>query len=216
MKLYGYYRSSTTYRVRIALNLKGIAFETVPVNLLTGEHREGPYAAVNPHGRVPALRLDDGTTLSQSPAILEYLDEAYPDPPLLPVDPLGRARVREVTALIACDMHPLNNSGVLAYLKGPLGQEQAAVDAWFLHWMEAGLRSVERLLRPGPFALGDRPTLADLLLVPQIFNARRFAVPLDAYPKILAVEAACAELPAFRDAAPGLQPDAPPEQRPAG
>lgn len=215
MTLYGYYRSSTSYRVRIALNLKGVAYETVPVNLLAGEHRGAAYAAVNPQMRVPTLVLDDGTILSQSPAILEYLDEAYPDPPLLPSDPLTRAKVRAGAALIACDMHPVNNSGVLAYLKGPLGQDQGAVDAWFLHWIASGLQLLERLLEPGPFAFGVRPTLADLYLVPQLFNARRFAVALDAYPRILAVEAACADLAAFRKAAPALQPDAPDERRPA-
>ena len=213
MKLYGYWRSSTTYRVRIALNLKGLAYETAPVNLLAGEHREAAYAAVNPHRRVPALHLDDGAILTQSPAILEYLDEAYPDPPLLPADPLARAKVRAVAALIACDIHPVNNSGVLTYLKDPLGQDGPAIDAWVRHWTASGLASVERLVEPGPFAFGPWPTLADLCIAPQLYNARRFAVPLEAYPRLLAVEAACSELPAFRDAAPGLQPDAPPEQR---
>jgi maleylacetoacetate isomerase len=212
VRLYGYYRSSTTYRVRIALNLKGVAYETEPVNLLAGEHREAAYAAVNPHRRVPSLRLDDGTTLSQSPAILEYLDEVYPEPPLLPADPVARAKVRAVAALIACDIHPVNNSGVLAFLKDPLGQDQSAVDAWVRHWTAAGLASVERLVEPGPFAFGPRPTLADLCIVPQLYNARRFAVALEAYPGLLGVEAACAELAAFRDAAPSLQPDALPEQ----
>ncbi len=207
MKLYTYFRSSAAYRVRIALNLKGVAYEAVPVNLLKGEQRDEAYGAVNPQKRVPSL--DIGTTvLIQSPAILEYLDEVYPDPPLLPVGAVNRAKVRAVASLIGCDIHPLNNSGTLAYLKNRLGQDQAAVDEWYAHWVREGFDTIEALIEPGPYAFGSRITLADVYLVPQVFNARRFNVPLDAYPKIAAVDEACAALTAFQDAAPANQPDA--------
>ena len=206
MRLFTYFRSSAAYRVRIALHLKGVAYESVPVNLLEGEQRKADYKAVNPQGRVPAL--DIGTaTLIQSPAILEYLDEVYPEPPLLPVGAATRAKVRAVASLIGCDIHQLNNSGTLAYLKNRLGHDQAAADAWYAHWVREGFDAVESLIEPGPYAFGARVTLADLYLVPQVFNARRFNVPLDAYPKIAGVDAACAMLKAFQDAAPARQPD---------
>ena len=207
MRLYTYFRSSAAYRVRIALNLKGVAYEAVPVNLLKGEQRQEGYRAVNPQQRVPSLDTG-GATLIQSPAILEYLDEAYPEPPLLPVGAANRAKVRAVASLIACDIHPLNNSGVLAYLKTRLGHDQAAADEWYAHWVREGFDAVEALIEPGPYAFGSRVTLADVYLVPQVFNARRFNVPLDAYPKIAAVDEACAALTAFQDAAPANQPDA--------
>jgi maleylacetoacetate isomerase/maleylpyruvate isomerase len=207
MKLYTYFRSSAAYRVRIALNLKGVSYETVPVNLLKGEQREAGYQAVNPQKRVPALDID-GATLIQSPAILEYLDEVYPEPPLLPMGAVNRAKVRAIASLIACDIHPLNNSGTLGYLKNRLGHDQAAADEWYAHWVREGFDAIEALLGPGPYAFGPKITLADVYLVPQVFNARRFSVPLDAYPKILAVDAACAELRAFQDAAPDSQSDA--------
>ena len=207
MRLYTYFRSSAAYRVRIALNLKGVAYEAVPVNLLKGEQRQEGYRAVNPQQRVPSLDTG-GATLIQSPAILEYLDEVYPEPPLLPVGAANRARVRAVASLIACDIHPLNNSGVLAYLKTRLGHDQAAADEWYAHWVREGFDAVEALIEPGPYAFGSRVTLADVYLVPQVFNARRFNVPLDAYPKIAAVDEACAALTAFQDAAPANQPDA--------
>ena len=205
--LYTYFRSSAAYRVRIALALKGVAYASAPVNLLKGEQKSPGYAAVNPQRRVPSLDIGDAVLL-QSPAILEYLDEVHPDPPLLPVGAAHRARVRAVCSIIACDIHPLNNSGTLAYLKGPLGHDQAAADAWYAHWVREGFEAIERLLEPGPFAFGSRVTLADVYLVPQVFNARRFNVSLDAYPKIASVDAACAALDAFRAAAPGNQPDA--------
>jgi maleylacetoacetate isomerase/maleylpyruvate isomerase len=205
--LYTYFRSSAAYRVRIALALKGIAYASAPVNLLKGEQKSPGYEAVNPQRRVPSLDIGD-TVLLQSPAILEYLDEVHPDPPLLPVGAAQRARVRAVCSIIACDIHPLNNSGTLAYLKGPLGHDQAAADAWYAHWVREGFEAIERLLDPGPFAFGSRVTLADVYLVPQVFNARRFHFSLDAYPKIASVDAACAALDAFRAAAPGNQPDA--------
>ncbi|HZB61166.1 MAG TPA: maleylacetoacetate isomerase [Microvirga sp.] len=207
MRLYTYFRSSAAYRVRIALNLKGVAYEAVPVNLLKGEQRQEGYRAVNPQQRVPSLDIG-GATLIQSPAILEYLDEVYPEPPLLPVGAANRARVRAVASLIACDIHPLNNSGTLGYLKTKMGHDQAAADEWYAHWVREGFDTIEALIEPGPYAFGSRITLADVYLVPQVFNARRFNVPLDAYPKIAAVDAACAALKAFQDAAPASQPDA--------
>jgi maleylacetoacetate isomerase/maleylpyruvate isomerase len=207
MKLYTYFRSSAAYRVRIALNLKGIRYDSVPVNLLKGEHAGDAYAAVNPHRRVPALDVGEAV-LVQSPAILEFIDESYPEPPLLPVGALSRARVRAVCALVACDIHPLNNSGTLAYLKRRFGQDQAAVDAWYVHWVQQGFEAIEQMIAPGPFAFGSRPSLADVYLVPQVFNARRFNVPLEPYPKIAAVDRACADLEPFRAAAPDRQPDA--------
>lgn len=207
MRLYGYFRSSAAYRVRIALNLKGIGFESIPINLLKGEQGSENYLSVSPQGRVPALDTGDAILL-QSPAILEYLEEVYPDPPLLPANPLDRARVRAVAGIIGCDVHPLNNVGVTNYLKERLGQDREGIVAWADHWIRQGFDAVERMLRPGPYAFGAEPTLADLYLVPQVFSARRFHVPLDAYPRIVAVEAACAELDAFQAAAPARQPDA--------
>lgn len=210
MKLYTYFRSSAAYRVRIALNLKAVACDMAPVHLVRdgGEHKMPAYRAINPQMRVPSLELDDGTVIVQSPAILEYLDEAYPDPPLLPKDPVTRAHVRAVAAIVGCDIHPLNNSGTLGYLKRELGQEQPALDTWYAHWVTVGFEAIEQLIRPGPYAFGDTVSLADLYIVPQVFNARRFNVPLDAFPKIAAVDEACATILAFIDAAPENQPDA--------
>ena len=207
MKLYTYFRSSAAYRVRIALNLKQVPYDPVAVNLIRGEHATEAYAAVNPQKRVPTLDIGE-TVLLQSPAILEYLDETYPEPPLLPLGAVARARVRAVCALIACDIHPLNNSGTLAYLKQRLGQDRSAVEAWYAHWVRAGFDAIERMLEPGPFAFGSHPTLADVYVVPQVFNARRFNLPLEAYPGITAVEEACATLEAFQAAAPDRQADA--------
>ena len=207
MKLYTYFRSSAAYRVRIALNLKGVAYDSVSINLLTGEQREEGYRAINPQGRVPSLDIGVAT-LIQSPAILEYLDECYPEPPLLPVGAVNRAKVRAVSSLIGCDIHPLNNSGTIAYLKKRLGHDQATADEWYAHWVREGFDAIERLIEPGRYAFGSRITLADVYLVPQVFNARRFNVSLDAYPKIAAVDAACAGHKAFQEAAPASQPDA--------
>lgn len=207
MKLYTFFRSSAAYRVRIALNLKGLSYDAAFISLPKNEQRQPDYMAINPQGRVPTLDRD-GTVLIQSPAILEYLEETHPEPPLLPRDPVTRAKVRAVAAVIGCDIHPLNNSGTLAYLKGRMGQDEAAVNAWYAHWVVEGFRAIERLVEPGPFAFGDRPTLADIYLVPQVYNARRFKVPLDDYPKIAAVDAACGEVDAFKAAAPEKQPDA--------
>ncbi|MCG7394682.1 maleylacetoacetate isomerase [Microvirga sp. ACRRW] len=207
MKLYTYFRSSAAYRVRIALNLKGVPYESVPVNLLKGEQREEAYGAVNPQKRLPALDIG-GTVLTQSPAILEYLDEAYPEPPLLPVGAVNRAKVRAVASIIGCDIHPLNNLGPLNYLKKKLGHDQTSADAWYAHWVREGFDAIEALIEPGPYCFGQRVSLADIYLVPQVFNARRFDISLSNYPKIVAVDAACAELSAFQDAAPERQPDA--------
>ncbi len=207
MRLYGYFRSSAAYRVRIALALKGLSWETVPVNLLKGEQLRDEYRRINPQGRVPSLDIGEHI-LIQSPAILEYLEEVHPQPPLLPRDPLARARVRAACALIACDIHPLNNLSVLSYLKRNFGQEQPAIDAWYVHWVTEGFKALEQMLSPGPFAFGDKPTLADVYLVPQVYNARRFKVPLEIFPKIVAADAACNEIEAFRAAAPEKQPDA--------
>jgi maleylacetoacetate isomerase len=207
VRLYSYFRSTTSYRARIGLNLKGLSYDQVPINLLKGEQNEPAYTNVNPQGRVPALDIG-GTVLIQSPAILEYLEEVYPEPALLPADPVRRAKIRGVCAVIACDIHPLNNSGPLAFLRNKLGQDQAAVDTWFTHWVSRGLAAVETLVEPGPYAFGDRVTLADVYIVPQVFSARRFKVPLDDYPKVVAIEAACAAIDAFRAAAPENQPDA--------
>jgi maleylacetoacetate isomerase len=207
VRLYSYFRSSAAYRVRIALNLKGVAYEQVPINLLKGEQAGERYAAVNPQKRVPALDLG-AAVLIQSPAILEYLDEVYPEPPLLPMGAVQRARVRAVAALVGCDIHPLNNVGPLRYLKHQLRHEQGEIDAWYRHWIEEGFAAVEALIGPGPFAFGDRVSLADVYLVPQVYNARRFNVPLGRFPRIAGIDAACAALKAFSDAAPEQQPDA--------
>jgi maleylacetoacetate isomerase len=207
MRLYTYFQSSAAYRVRIALNLKGLTYESIPVNLLKREQSAPDYAAVNPQGRVPSLETG-GTVLVQSPAILEYLEETHPEPPLLPSDPVARARVRAACALIGCDIHPLNNLAVLRYLKRQLGQEQAAIDAWYVHWIVEGFDALEKLIGQGPFAFGPRPTLADVYLVPQVANARRLKISLDRWPRIAAADAACAGLEPFAAAAPERQPDA--------
>jgi maleylpyruvate isomerase len=166
------------------------------------------YRAVNPQKRVPALALDSGEILIQSLAIIEYLDEVHPRPPLLPSDPIERARVRAVSQIIACDIHPLNNTSAMNYLKGPLKHDQAAADEWYRHWVTQGFDAIEPVLRPGPYAFGANVTMADLCLVPQVFNARRFKVDIGRYPKIAAVDAACLKLPAFDKARPENQPDA--------
>ena len=207
MRLYTYFRSSAAYRVRIALNLKGAPYESVPVNLLKSEQREDAFGAVNPQKRLPALDIG-GAILIQSPAILEYLDEVYPEPPLLPIGAVTRAKVRAVASIVGCDIHPLNNLGPLRYLKNTLGHDQAAVDEWYAHWVREGFDAIETLLAPGPYCFGSQVTLADVYLVPQVFNARRFNISVAAYPKIAAVDAACTELRAFQDAAPERQPDA--------
>ena len=207
MKLYTFFRSSASYRVRIALNLKGIPYDAAFISLPKNEQTQPDYLNVNPQGRVPTLDVDGGI-LIQSPAILEYIEEVYPEPPLLPRDLMARAKIRAVSAVVGCDIHPLNNSGTLAYLKGRMGQDETAVNAWYAHWVEEGFKAIEPLIEPGPFAFGGAPSLADIYLVPQVYNARRFKVPLAAFPKIAAVDAACGEIEAFKAASPERQPDA--------
>ncbi|HEY4920188.1 MAG TPA: maleylacetoacetate isomerase [Xanthobacteraceae bacterium] len=209
MKLYSFFRSSAAYRTRIALNLKGIAYETVSVHLTKGGGRQfaPEYRVINPQARVPALVVDGGV-LTQSLAIIEYLDETHPEPPLLPSDPIARAHVRAIAQAIACDIHPLNNTSPLFYLKNTLKHDQETINAWYAHWVTVGFAAIEALLRPGPYAYGAQVGLADVCLVPQVANARRFNVPLDQFPKIVAVDAACLKLPAFDKARPENQPDA--------
>ena len=210
MKLYSYFRSSAAYRVRIALNLKGIAYETAPIHLVKdgGHNRRPEYRAVNPQMRVPALVISSGEVLIQSLAIIDYLDETHPNPPLLPKDPIARARARSLAEIVACDIHPLNNTSPLRYLKRVMHQEQSAIDAWYHHWVTEGFEALEALVGPGPYCCGSDVTIADICLVPQVYNARRLKVPLDKFPKIVAIDAACLALPAFDRARPENQPDA--------
>ncbi|MDC7712658.1 maleylacetoacetate isomerase [Vogesella sp. LYT5W] len=208
--LYGYFRSSAAYRVRIALNLKGLAYAQAPVSLLRGEQRGADYLALNPQGLVPAL-LDKGVLLTQSLAICEYLDEAYPDSArLLPDSAVARAQVRAVAQAIACDIHPLNNLRVLNYLKAELGQGEDARNGWYRYWVATGFAALEQQLAgsAGLCCFGDTPTLADVCLLPQVFNAQRFAVDMDAYPLLARIAANLDALPAFADAHPSRQPDA--------
>jgi len=210
LKLYTYFRSSAAFRVRIALNLKGLAVESAFVHLAKGEHLQPAYRAVNPQGLVPALQVD-GALLAQSIAIMEYLEETHPQPPLLPTDPLGRARVRGLSLIVACEIHPLNNPRALKYVKNVLGHGQDEVDAWYRHWIADGLAKLEAELgRPGTgrHSHGDTPTMADCCLVPQIFNAQRFNCDLAPYPTVMRVFEACMQLDAFDRAQPGKQADA--------
>jgi len=209
MKLHGYFRSSAAYRVRIALNLKGLGAEHLPHHLRKGEQRAPAYLALNPQGLVPALEDDAGAILTQSLAIIEWLDETHPNPPLLPKDPLRRARVRAFALAIACDTHPVQNLKVLARLR-ELGLAEEKVLDWAGWVNREGLSACETLVarEPGPFCFGDTPTLADLCLVPQLGNARRFGVDVSAFPRLLGAETAAKALPAFVDAAPEQQPDA--------
>lgn len=211
MELYNYFRSSASYRVRIALALKGLDYDYKAVHLVKGEQTAESYAAVSASRLVPLLR-DGDHVFTQSLAIIEYLDETHPEPPLLPADPAGRARVRALALDIACEIHPLNNLRVLQYLTQELGVSGAQKDAWYAHWVALGLQAVEDSLARSPdtgrFCHGDTPGLADCCLVPQVFNARRFNCALDAYPTITRIVAACEQLPAFQQAAPSAQPDA--------
>jgi maleylpyruvate isomerase len=213
MQLYSYFRSSAAYRVRIALNLKGIAYDYAPIHLLKdgGQQLAQAYMCLNPTALVPTL-VDDGAVLVQSMAIIEYLDETSPEPSLLPGGPLDRARVRALAQTIACDIHPLNNLRVLRYLKRELHVPDDARDAWYRHWVQAGLLALETMLAESPhtgkYCHGNTPTLADICLVPQLFNARRLNCDLQAMPTVRRIDAACQELPAFVQAAPENQPDA--------
>ncbi|MEM6640048.1 MAG: maleylacetoacetate isomerase [Pseudomonadota bacterium] len=213
-RLWTYWRSTAAYRVRIALNLKGIDYESVPVDLVRdgGQQRAPDYLAVNPQGLIPALAID-GQVLTQSTAIIEYLEDAHPWPALLPARPLEKARVRAIAATIACDVHPLNNLRVLQYLSGPLGVTSEARQTWYENWIAAGFQALEARLcddpATGKFCHGDQPGLADILLVAQMYNAHRFKCDVSAYPTLNRIEASCLALPAFDAARPENQPEAP-------
>jgi len=210
MKLYNYFRSSASFRVRIALHLKGLPFEYLPVHLAKGEHKLDAYAAVSADQLVPMLELDDGTRLSQSMAIIEYLDETQGGASLLPPDVRGRARVRALAQSIACEIHPLNNLRVLKYLSKDLGVSEDVKNTWYRHWVRDGLESFERQLAampPSTYCHGETPTLADCCLVPQIFNGKRFNVNLEGLPRTMAVFDACMKLEAFQKAQPSACPD---------
>lgn len=209
MRLYSYWRSSAAYRVRIALNLKGLPYETVSISLAPGiaEHRADAYRAINPQMLVPFLQ-DGDLGIAQSMAILEYLEEAYPEFPLLPAGEPLRSRVRGFCNLIACDIHPLNNLRVQQYIRDELGADKNAGRDWYVHWVHEGFAPLEELASDGPYAFGETLTLADVMLVPQMYNARRFEVPLDRFPKLVGIVDSCNELGAFKKAAPEQQPDA--------
>jgi maleylpyruvate isomerase len=211
MKLYGFFRSGTSHRLRIALNLKGIAHEQVAVDLRREQHLTDAYKAINPQQLVPVLDVD-GQLMTQSPAILEWLEERHPDPPLLPSAAHDRAHVRALAAIVGCDIHPVNNRRILEALRHRFGADEAAVDDWCGTWIGAGFDSFQALVEArghrGPFSFGDRPTLADVYLVPQIESARRFKVDLSRWPRLMAIDEACAGLEPFRRAAPAVQPDA--------
>jgi len=209
MQLHSYFNSSTSFRVRIALALKAVSYDMLPVNLRTGEQRADDYTALNPSAGVPLLQ-DDDFTLSQSLAIIDYLDAKFPQPRLIPLEPVARARVLEFSLGIACDIHPVNNLRILQYLMRELGTSEAQKQAWYQHWVALGLAAAEQQLAQhghGRFCFGDQPTLADCCLIPQIANARRMNCPLGAYPRLMAVDAHCMSLSAFQAAAPGNQAD---------
>ncbi len=209
MKLYSYWRSTTSYRVRAALNLKGVAYDLVPVDLLAGDQRAADYTALNPGKGVPSLVLDDGTVLTQSMAILDWLDTTYPEPRLIPADPLARARVLAAAYTVAMDIHPVNNLRVVGHLKGQYDATPEQAQAWMIHWMEEGFTALEALLPQGPsFAFGEAPDIADLCIAAQAYNAHRWGVDLAAYPKTARIEKACLAVPAIRAAHPDQQPDA--------
>ena len=213
MQLYNYFRSSASYRVRIALQIKGLAYDCLPVHLVKGEHKDPQYASRIGDALVPTLVTDGGTALSQSMAIIEYLDETHPTPALLPATPLARARVRALAQMVACDIHPLNNLRVLQYLEREWDIPADGREAWARHWMEQGLDAFEALVADNPatgqFCHGDAPGLADCCLVPQLYNARRFGLDVARWATLARIEQACQALPAFAAAAPEAQPDAP-------
>ncbi|WP_306253007.1 maleylacetoacetate isomerase [Parvularcula sp. IMCC14364] len=212
MKLYNYWRSGTSYRVRIALQLKGISYEYEAVDLRTAAHKSQEFLSLNPQGLVPSLVLDDGTTLSQSPAIIEYLEERYTDRPLLPADPAARAQVRAMAAVIGCDIHPLNNLRILKYLRGDLRLDQNQTDIWAQRWISDGFSALEAMLAAdssrGDFCHANQPGLVECYLLPQIYSARRFNQDMSAFPALCDIEKACMELAAFEKAFPENQPDA--------
>ena len=208
MQLYSYFRSSASYRVRIALNLKGIDHGVIPVNLVAGEQHTDNYRQRNPLGLVPAL-ITGNSTITQSTAILEWLEERHPAPPLYPKDATQRAHVRARCQLIACEIHPLNNLRVLKYLKSELEQEEDAVRRWYAHWVKKGFSALETTLPGAGFVNGETPGMLEVFLVPQVYNAERFNVPMESFPRIRALQARCHSLPAFQRAHPDAQPDAP-------
>ena len=211
MRLYSFFRSSAAYRVRIALNVKGVAYETVSVNLPGAEHLAAEFRALNPQATIPTLEDDDGTVLWQSLAIIEYLDARFPSPRLIPAEPVARARVQALAQLIACEMHPLNNLRVLKYLRGELKLDDAAVNKWYSHWIAEAFGPLETLVARfsgGRYCFGDAVSLADVCLVPQMFNSRRFNCDVTPYPTLVRIAAGLEAEPAFAAAAPHLQPDA--------
>jgi maleylpyruvate isomerase len=211
LQLHNFFRSGTSHRLRIALNLKGLDYQYVAVSLAKQEHLSAAYKALNPQGLVPTL-VDGEQVLTQSPAIIEWLEERHPTPPLLPINPEDRARVRALAALVGCDIHPINNRRILEYLRNTMGCDDAAINTWCATWINAGFAALEALLvadtNRGDFCFGGTPTLADVYLVPQVESARRFKVALNPYPAIAAIDQACARLDAFQKAAPANQPDA--------
>jgi maleylpyruvate isomerase len=210
MKLYDFFRSGTSHRLRIALNLKGLSYEQVAIDLRKEQHLGADYKSINPQQLVPALDIG-GTVLTQSPAIIEWLEERYPTPALLPADLLERAQVRALAAVVGCDIHPVNNRRILEALRHRFAADDAAINDWCATWIASGFDALEALVRAngrGPFAFGAQPTLADVYLVPQIESARRFKVDLNRWPRLMEVNAACGQLEAFSRAAPGAQPDA--------
>lgn len=211
MTLYGFFRSGTSYRTRIALNLKGLTYDQVTLDIRSGRHRQPDFLAINPQGLVPAL-VTEKATLIQSPAILEWLEEVYPDPPLLPKEPLARAHVRALAAIIGCDIHPVNNLRILNALKSRFGADDTVVADWCGTWIKAGFEALEAMLKAdgtrGTFCYGGKPSLADAYLIPQVSNAHRFKVNMAPFPLIAQVDAACRALDAFARAAPEKQPDA--------
>jgi maleylacetoacetate isomerase/maleylpyruvate isomerase len=211
MKLYTYFRSSAAFRVRIALNYKGLAYDPVLVNLAKSEHHETPYRGINPQGLLPALE-DSGRRLIQSIAIMEYLDERYPAPPLLPMDPFDRAYVRALAGIVACEIHPLNNPRTLKHVRKTYGVDEAGINIWYRHWIAEGFDMLERFLaseaRSGTYCLGSTVTMADCCLVPQVFNAKRYECDLAPYPTVTRIFDACMKVPAFDQAQPSKQPDA--------
>ena len=211
MKLYGYFRSSAAFRVRIALNLKNLAYETASIHLRRNEQARPEYLATNPQGLVPTLELDDGRRLIQSLAIIEYLDETFSDPPLLPQSAAERARVRGLAEIVACDIHPINNLRVLRHLTHSLGHDEATIASWYNHWIAAGFQALEKLLaedsRTGKFCHGETPGLADVTLVPQVVNAERYRLDLGPYPTITRIFEGCMKLEPFSAAHPDNQPD---------
>ena len=208
LTLWGYFRSSAAYRLRIAMNYKGIPYQQNYVHLAKGEQAAPEFIAVNPQGLLPVLELEDGQHLTQSMAILEYIEETYSEPAILPVDAIARTKVRAVADIIACDIHPIDNLRVLKYLRGPLGQEDEAVNTWYRHWVKLGFDAIEELIDGKGYCFGNQVSLADICLLPQLYNAHRFKLSLDSYPKIRSVEDVCGALKPFADAHPDVQKDA--------